>query len=240
MTASSKYLRDLIPQVRYVLWDLDGPICRLFAKHPAPDVAKRMIPLIGKLAEEGRLEAPVLPERLLTDPHEWLRAVGQCWGGAEQVARLEEWLTGEELTAADSAVPTPHVDQVIRFWGGLGVRFAVSTNNAGLAATRYLAAAGLGGFFPYVFGRTSELSLMKPDPHTLLLALDSLGAAPAQALMLGDALTDFKAAQAAGVAFLGYADEPDKVRKLLDAGVPELGIVQSLEEVGEALGPQWR
>ncbi|MER5511940.1 HAD family hydrolase [Streptomyces sp. NPDC002766] len=222
-TASSEHLRDLIPQVRYVLWDLDGPICRLFAKHSAPDIAKRMIPLIDKLAQEGRLEVPVPPKRLRRDPHERLRAVGQSWGGAEQVARLEEWLTGEELTAVDSARGPGH-----QTLGELGVRFAVSTNNAGRAATCYPAATGLGKFFPHVFGRTSELSLMKPDPRTLLLALDALGAAPAQALMLGDAPTDFKAAQAAGVAFLGYADKPNKVRKLLEAGCRRLAGINAL------------
>ncbi|MFI1720488.1 hypothetical protein [Streptomyces sp. NPDC020489] len=55
-SASTEYLCDLIPRVRYVLWDLDGPICRLFAVHSASDVAKEMIPRIHELAGPSGVE----------------------------------------------------------------------------------------------------------------------------------------------------------------------------------------
>jgi phosphoglycolate phosphatase-like HAD superfamily hydrolase len=56
-----------------------------------------------------------------------------------------------------------------------------------------------------------------------------MGAAPATALMIGDAPTDLLAAQAAGVPFLGYARNERKDRLLRDAGATV--IVDSLEPV---------
>lgn len=127
---------------------------------------------------------------------------------------------------------------MIQVWAGLGVRLAVSTNNSARAATAYLAAKGLDGFFPHVYGRTRDLHLMKPHPHSLKLALHAMGADPSEALMLGDATTDYDAARTAGVAFLGYACDPLKVRAFRRAGVEPSRIVPSLKEVWDVLKSQ--
>lgn len=239
MTASAEDLQELLPSVRHVLWDLDGPICRLFAVHSAPHVAKELIHVIRKVARGGRLKVPIMPERLRNDPHAMVVEISRCWPGAEQVVELEQWLTGQELIAVDSALMTPHVDLVIERWGGsLGVPFAVSTNNSGQAAAKYLATAKLDAFFSCVYGRTSDLRLMKPHPHTLRLALDAMDADPSLTLMIGDAPTDFEAAQKAGVAFLGYADSPRKVAKLRRVGVEPSRIVSSLRDIWKALDYQ--
>ncbi|MEX1655962.1 HAD family hydrolase [Streptomyces pseudovenezuelae] len=238
-TASVEDLQKLLPSVRHVLWDLDGPICRLFAVHSAPGIAKELLHVIHKAARVGNLEVPVLPKRSLDDPHAMLVAISHSWPGTEQVVELEQWLTAQELIAADSALMTSHVEPLIHRWGGsLGVPFAVSTNNSGQAAAKFLATAELDAFFPYVCGRTSDLSLMKPHPHTLLVALAALRADPSLALMIGDAPTDYRAAKRAGVAFLGYADTSDKVAKFRRAGVRSSRIVTSLKEIWAALDSQ--
>jgi phosphoglycolate phosphatase-like HAD superfamily hydrolase len=76
---------------------------------------------------------------------------------------------------------------------------------------------------------------MKPDPHCLSRALESLDAHPSQALMLGDAGTDYQAAQELGVPFLGYARNQRKLDLLVAAGVDRSHIVHSLDEVLVAL-----
>jgi phosphoglycolate phosphatase-like HAD superfamily hydrolase len=60
-----------------------------------------------------------------------------------------------------------------------------------------------------------------------------MGAAPATALLIGDAPTDLLAARAAGVPFLGYARDEGKGRLLRDAGAT--AVVDSLEPVLRSL-----
>jgi HAD superfamily hydrolase (TIGR01509 family) len=225
-TAESKKLRETIGRVRFVLWDLDGPICRLFAGHPAEEVARRMVELVDRL---GLKDALTRTERDTGDPHVALLGVNRRQPGSDLLAELEEWLTREELEAVSSALPTPYADPLIRTWSAVGVRFAVTTNNSPLVAAEYVKTRGLADYFPHIHGRTQDLDLMKPDPHCLKQAMTALGADPVATLMIGDAPSDFKAARAAGVSFLGYARNEKKERELLDAGAGL--VVRSLEQV---------
>jgi len=53
----------------------------------------------------------------------------------------------------------------------------------------------------------------KPDPlvfEPLLKALEKSGIKPAEVVYVGDAITDFSAASAAGIPFVGYRGDPDR------------------------------
>ncbi|MET9255831.1 HAD family hydrolase [Streptomyces sp. NPDC003717] len=223
---TSDELGRLVRGARCVLWDLDGPVCRLFAGHPAEKVAAV---LVGVLEQHGLPGLLTERERASGDPHAVLRAVDRARPGGGLVAELEERLTEEELRAAASAMPTAWADPLIRTWTALGVRPAVATNNAPRVARAYLAGRGLLDCFgPHVYGRTRQLRQLKPDPHTLLRALDDLAAAPGTALFIGDAPTDCEAARRAGVPFLGYARDAGREAALRQAGAGV--VVGSLEE----------
>jgi len=43
VTVETENLRELITKARYVLFDFDGPICRLFAGHTAERVAGELV-----------------------------------------------------------------------------------------------------------------------------------------------------------------------------------------------------
>ncbi|MFI9806623.1 HAD family hydrolase [Streptomyces sp. NPDC052301] len=218
-------LRELITPARVVLWDLDGPICRLFAGHKAERVAADLVEWLERQGLRGLLTAS---ERDSLDPQVVLRAVGRRRPGSDLVAGLEERLTQEELRAAASALPTAYADPLIRTWSAVGVRLAVTTNNSPLAARTYLDTRGLTGCFaPHLYGRTGELHHLKPHPHCLRRALSAMGAAPSAALMIGDAATDLAAALEAGVPFLGYARNEAKAKLLRAAGAER--VVRSLE-----------
>ena len=76
-----------------------------------------------------------------------------------------------------------------------GTRCALVTNNSRASAETVLSRYDLS--FEVVL--TREDGRAKPDPHLFLLALDRLGVAPQDALVIGDAHLDAIAAQAAGV-----------------------------------------
>ncbi|GHH27965.1 HAD family hydrolase [Streptomyces lanatus] len=227
----TEQLRELITRARVVLWDFDGPICRLFAGHKAERVA---IDLVDWLEGRGLHGLLTDDERQSLDPHVVLRAVDRRHPGSDLVAELEERLTQEELRATSSAMPTAYADPLIRTWTAIGSRLAIATNNSPRVVRTYLDGRGLlPCFTPHVYGRTQNLHQLKPDPHFLRQALNAMGAAPAAALMIGDTPSDLVAANRAGVPFLGYARNERKAKVLREAGAES--VVQSLGPVLEML-----
>jgi phosphoglycolate phosphatase-like HAD superfamily hydrolase len=231
VTTETENVRRLVTRARFVLWDFDGPICRLFAGHPADAVAREMRDWLG---HQGLLHLLTEEEQRAADPHVILRAVDERHPGSDLVTALEELLTHHELLAVPSARPTPYADPLIRTWTAVGARLAVTTNNSARTATAYLTTRGLlGCFAPHLYGRTHELHQLKPDPHHLNRALGALGASPEEALMIGDSPSDAQAAAHAGVPFLGYARNDDKEKALRAADATT--IVASLEKVLDIL-----
>ncbi|MFC4505557.1 MULTISPECIES: HAD family hydrolase [Streptomyces] len=220
-------LRESITRARVVLWDFDGPICRLFAGHSAEGVADGLVEWLEGRGLHGLLTDA---ERESLDPHAVLRAVARRHPGSDLVAELEERLTQEEMRAASSAMPTAYADPLIRTWAALGLRLAITTNNSPRVVAKYLTTRGLNSCFaPHIYGRTQELHLLKPHPHCLHRALRATGSAPDTALMIGDTPSDFLAARGAGVPFLGYARNQDKEKALRGAGATT--VVNSLDAV---------
>lgn len=231
VTVETEILRELIAPVRYVVFDFDGPICRLFAGHSAEQVAKDLVAWLEGQGLHGLLTDE---ERVHPDPMVVLYAINRRRPRSDLVAELEERFTQLELKAVTSAMPTAYADPLIRTWSALGSRLAVATNNSPRTVADYLAGRGLTGCFSrHIYGRTSDLHLLKPDPHCLNRALGALGATPSAALMIGDTPTDLIAAERAGVPFLGYARDEDKGRQLRDAGAGV--VVRSLEAVLKVL-----
>jgi HAD superfamily hydrolase (TIGR01509 family) len=224
-------LLTLIKGARVVVWDFDGPVCRLFAGHSADGVASDLVSWLEGRGLHGLLTDT---ERESLDPQVVLRAVDRRHPGSDLVAELEERLTHEELRAASSAMPTPYADPLIRTWSAVGARLAIATNNSPRVVRKYLESRGLVGCFaPHIYGRSQELGHLKPDPHCLNRALNATGTAPADALMIGDAPSDREAAARAGVPFLGYARNSRKAKLLREAGAGD--VVESLEPVLKVL-----
>ncbi|MCF1511239.1 HAD family hydrolase [Streptomyces glomeratus] len=209
-------LRELIGPVRCVLFDFDGPVCRLFAGHSAEGVAQDLVEWLEGQGLQGLLTEE---ERVHPDPMAVLHAVNRRRPHSDLVAELEERLTRQELKAVVSAWPTAYADPLIRTWTARGARLAIATNNSARTAVSYLDDRDLTGCFARnVYGRTRDLHHLKPDPHCLNRALSAMGASPPTALMIGDTPSDLQAARQAGVPFLGYAGSSHQEKALREAG----------------------
>ncbi|WP_367043410.1 HAD family hydrolase [Streptomyces sp. Je 1-332] len=234
MAEETKKLRELIERARFVLFDFDGPICRLFAGHSAERIASEQVRWLEGRGLHGLLTAE---EREQPDPHAVLRAVDRRHSGSDLVTELEERLTHQELTAVASAWPTQYADPLIMTWHAMGSRLAVTTNNSPRAVSRYLESRQLGHCFaPHIYGRTQDLHLLKPNPHCLNRALSAMGAEPSSALMIGDAATDCEAALRARVAFLGFARDERQAKLLKESGAE--CVVSSLQPLLKVLRGQ--
>lgn len=204
----------LLSAAECVLFDFDGPLCRLFAGRPAAGVAARLAEGLSALG----CDPEVLAART-DDPLALLQEVAKHHGDGPVTARAERLLTAEETQAAAGATPTEHALELIGALDAGGWKQAVTTNNSPVAVARFLrrhhASAPAA---EHIHGRTSDPALLKPDPHCLVRALESTGTAAAAAVMIGDSPADCLAATAVGVPFIGYAVNERKRRALEDVG----------------------
>lgn len=220
-------VRDQLAQARCVLFDFDGPVARLFFGRSAGDIARRLVERILRDIPVAELESDLLSTK---DPLRVLKLFAKGWPGHPLTRELHAILSAEETRAAVTAKPTIGASPLIRTLVARDRRLAVTTNNSAEAACLYLARRNLLPYFgaAHVHGRTDDVSLLKPHPDSLLRALDGLGLRASEALMIGDGASDVGAAEAAGVAFLGFARNERKYNELLGAGAPEGLVVRSL------------
>jgi phosphoglycolate phosphatase-like HAD superfamily hydrolase len=220
-------VRDIVAGTRCLLLDFDGPICDVFAGLPASLAASRLIELAGNL--QARMPADVAdsgdPLRVFT----WV-----CVADSELAARVEAELTELECAAVASATPTPCAPEVITAARGSGRVVAVVSNNSEQAIRSYLAAHGLSDGVDAIASRTSpDAALLKPSPYLVGTALAALGAAPAEASLVGDLSTDVRAARRAGVRPIGYARKPGERATLRQAGAQ--AVISDLADLAAAL-----
>ncbi|MFI9762461.1 HAD family hydrolase [Streptomyces sp. NPDC051963] len=234
VTRAAEELRELVVRTRYVLFDFDGPICRLFHGYPATEIARAQVKWLKDQGRDGLLTEE---ERFSPDPHGVLSAFAARHPGSDLLIDLEEILTQHELRAAGVAWPTMYADPLIQTWVATGARLAIVTNNSARTVAEYLRDRKLlSCFAPHIYGRRAqEMHFLKPHPETLNRALRAMGAAPEASLMIGDTDSDADAARAAGVRFLGYASSARAVRRMRGAGVPERDIMDSLEPLLDAV-----
>src|SRR5579875_3894813 len=194
----------IIQRVRYLLLDFDGPVCRVFAGFPAPEVAARL-----RQALSAHCAVPrdwLAGER---DPHEVLKA--SLAFGPEVAARAHDELMRLETRAVGSAVPTAYAREVITAVKERGDSVGIVSNNAASAVTAYLAAHGLTGQVDCIAARNGpDPTLMKPHPYLVTQAMTALRAEREHCALVGDSVSDVIAAHRADITGIGYANKERK------------------------------
>lgn len=105
----------------------------------------------------------------------------------------------------------PGVETTLESLRASGARLAICTNKPQSATLRVLEAFGIAGCFDAVLGGDS-VPFRKPDPRHLLAAIERLGAATSEAVMIGDNENDYAAARVADIPIIlmryGYLRVP--------------------------------
>lgn len=104
----------------------------------------------------------------------------------------------------DMTRPYPGIDSLLAALAERGVGLAVLSNKPDELTKKVTAGLFPGARFGLVRGETADFP-RKPDPASALDACARLGAAPSEALYLGDTAVDMKTARAAGILALGAA-----------------------------------
>lgn len=111
-------------------------------------------------------------------------------------ARIDAW----EREHAELARPEPDAVALLERLHAGGARLGVLTRNTQVCALRTLAVAGLDRFFLPVHCAGRDDAAPKPSPAGVQRLLDLWGAAPSDAVMVGDWIFDVEAGRGAGVA----------------------------------------
>ena len=205
-------LGAIVARTRWLLLDFDGPICSIYAGLTDATVAAQLRKLIPGELPEGIANTP--------DPIEVFTYSATV--SDELAARVEAEMADLEVAAVPTADPTPYVHQVIASARESRRIVGVVSNNGPRAVNAYLDRHGLSDGIALVTARTShDPALLKPSPHLINEAVRGLDADPTAATLVGDSYTDIEAAHSAGVASIGYANEPGKRERMtkLRAGV---------------------
>ncbi|HZP46833.1 MAG TPA: HAD family hydrolase [Candidatus Binataceae bacterium] len=146
----------------------------------------------------------------------------------ELLRRASAIIEAYELRGAATAAALVGTSALLRRLRAAARTVAIVTSNSSRTVRAWLARHQLDDTVSAMVGRDALLPL-KPAPDTLRRALDLCGAAPADAVFVGDAVTDLAAAAAAQVRFLGIAPTAEARARLERAGAAVVGSPAELD-----------
>jgi phosphoglycolate phosphatase len=188
----------LLQEIQAFLFDFDGTLAELHIDFSA---LRREILL---LAEQFGLPNPVLPNpAYLLELTQSLRnqMVGQALEKADHFYDLAMALIAEkELAAAHPENLFPFTKKVLQFLMQTDYRVAVLTRNSGLSVRRVFPDLDR---YCHLFLPREAVVRPKPDPEHVHVAVENLGVACRQALMVGDHPLDIRCGRQLGLKTLG-------------------------------------
>jgi phosphoglycolate phosphatase len=122
---------------------------------------------------------------------------------------FDEFLVYYSDHIADHSKPFPGLERALDNLAARGCKLAVCTNKLEGLSVKLLNALGLTSRFATICGQDTY-GIQKPDPLVLHKTVTAAGGTMANAVMIGDSVTDIRVAQAAGIPVIavdfGYTD----------------------------------
>ncbi len=130
----------------------------------------------------------------------------------------------------------PGVLQALEWMASGQVPLVMVTNKASSFANRLVEQLEIDHFFLHKIGGDDVIA-QKPDPAALLLAAKLCAATPANSVLIGDSISDFKAAHAAGFLSVGvsYGYNHGIPVRALDKSLAPDAVIDSFLELPEVL-----
>lgn len=215
-----------------VLFGFDGPLVQLYPGRQARAATRELITLLTELRDVGdALDGEPLSRRLHESgvhPLDVLRTYADH--GPVLVDALSRRLDAIESRAVRySALRNPHGTAMLAALHRERRHVAVVSDTSTAAMRTWLRWNGDVTVNGGVYGRTSRLDRLMPDPHCLTRALEAVGGTRHDTTMIGSSVAEFKASRELGLHFIGYARDAAARRPLHEAGCEV--IVDSLAEL---------
>ncbi|OFX29491.1 MAG: hypothetical protein A2Z07_02655 [Armatimonadetes bacterium RBG_16_67_12] len=162
--------------------------------------------LIDALAAAAPLPAP--PDDLRRLPLHALADLGAAVS-SDLGRKMWDAIEAYEAEGLKDAVAMPHAQVALAALSARGFRLALLTNNAGEATAVILDRLGLAPYLDATVTR-DDVPRMKPDPAGVRLIIERLGPTRA-AYLVGDSWLDGRAAETAGIRFVGFGPRREDV-----------------------------
>jgi phosphoglycolate phosphatase len=176
--------------VRALIFDLDGTL--IDSKR---DLIRSVNAMLAEMGRETLHEDTISGYIGDGAPQLVARALGNGASEAERDRALKFFLGYYEEHKMDSTCAYPGVGEVLEELRGFPM--AILTNKPVRVSARILGGLGLAKYFRAVYGGNS-FETKKPDPLGARKILQELGAAPGEALLIGDSEVDVQTARNAG------------------------------------------
>jgi HAD superfamily hydrolase (TIGR01509 family) len=190
-----------VAPLKAVVFDLDGVLVDSF------EVWRHLL----NSALERHARSPLTPEGFAAVWGQGMEADIRMFFPGLTVEELQAYYEGTFGRYLDHLKVFPDAGPVAEALRDRGVRRAIASNSAPLIIAETLERAGLAGLFPVVVGAGGRLR-GKPEPDVILEALAGVGAAPGEALFVGDSPYDMEAGERAGVATVGLGRDGGRWR----------------------------
>ncbi len=165
-----------------------------------------------------------------------LSAQLQLFSGREQVDDLVAAYREVNLRLHDDYVSAfPYVKEVLERLHAAGIKIGIVTTKIRLTTERGLHFVGLYEYVePDAIVTIDDVVQPKPHPEPVQRALEALGIAPGEAIMVGDSIVDIQAAEAAGTVSVGVAWSLKGEAKLKESGARH--IIHDMRELYALVG----
>ena len=176
-----------IPRWPVVVFDLDGTLCNT-------------VPLIIA-SHQHAMRSVYRREIDEATARSWIGlTLMDCYARfVERDALIDAYTTHNLRHIDDPGVPFEGVAELLDELAAAGVRVGVATSKRRHSAERSMAASGISGKAVLV-STLEDSDVHKPNPAPLLVALTAMDADSKDAVYVGDAVYDIRAARSAGMA----------------------------------------
>lgn len=133
--------------------------------------------------------------------------INKFFPDADQVEALRKYRSYQNEHYKGAIKVFPGMLDVIKQIREMGLSTSIVTSRTRLTTREYMETLGIRELFDVVV-TCNDVKEHKPDPHSLLKALDAVGVEPQDAIMLGDTKFDMGCAKNAGVTsvLVGWSD----------------------------------
>ena len=178
--------------IRNIIFDLDGTLidsARLTAA-----IVDRMLTQRGTAARADR----ALIRRMDAVGGTAMIAAALGAHSIDPAREIEEFREIHRTIAVPADLPFAGVPETLAALEAAGIGMAICSNKPQFLCERILGELGLARHFGAIVGSSPDRP-RKPDPHSAILALESLGGTRADTLYCGDSAIDCATAHAAGL-----------------------------------------
>jgi myo-inositol-1(or 4)-monophosphatase len=210
-------LDAVLHQARYLIFDIDGPVCDLTAALPAD--------LPDQLRTTWRATSTDMPPLVAdsNDPQEILTAAANL--SSDLAAQLDAQLIQMETSAASQALPAGYIHEAIAACRDSGRTPAITGRHTASTIAACLNAHGLADAIQTATGTPAyPHGHLSPWPELLAATTTALAPEPAACALISACPDAIDAARQLGIPSIGYASSPASRQRLTVVG-PTCSIV---------------